>query len=284
MLIDVALPLSLAFIMFSLGVGLTLGDFARVLVMPKAALTGIVMQIIALPIIAYVALTIFPLPGALAFGVMLLALSPGGVTSNVLTMIAKGNVALSITLTTLVSLFAVISVPILAAWAAVTFLGEAAPEISVTKLALQMFAITAVPVALGVLLRRLAENLADRIEGPASKLSVALLAIIVLAALATNWQLFVDNIFILGPLLIGLNLVLLAVGLLVAYLLGLSGPDRLAISIELGVQNATVGITLAGLIAGTLGISEFALPSAVYGITMYFVTIPAIWVMRRMVT
>lgn len=283
MLLDVALPLSLAFIMFSLGVGLTFADFGRVLQLPGAVFAGLVMQIAVLPIVAFVALQIVSLPAALAFGVMLLALSPGGVTSNVLTSIAKGNVALSITLTTIVSLLSAITVPILAAWSAVTFLGEAAPEINITKLALTMFAITAVPVAIGVMVRRLAEGFADIIENPASKLSVILLGVIVIAALATNWQLFVDNVLILGPLLVGLNITLLALGLLVAYLLGLSGPDRLCISIELGVQNATVGITLAGLIAASAGLSEYALPSAVYGITMYLVTIPAIFVMRRIV-
>ncbi|WP_319824493.1 bile acid:sodium symporter family protein [Thalassovita sp.] len=280
MLIDVALPLSLAFIMFSLGYGLTFADFGRVLMMPRAVMVGIIMQVGALPVVAYLLLLVLDLPPALAFGVMLLAFCPGGVSSNILTKMAGGNVALSITLTAVVSLMAVVTVPVLVSLAAGQFLGAAAPAIDVTGIALSMFAITAIPVLLGLLLRYVFSDFADRTEPAVSALAVVLFVVIVVAALATNWDLFTANIGSLGPVLIVLNAVLLLLGVLVARALGLSGGDGLCISVEMGVQNAALGITVAGLVAGTGGIPEFAVPAALYGITMYVVTIPGMFALR----
>lgn len=281
MLIDVGLPLSLAIIMFSLGFGLTLADFGRVLSIPKAAITGIVCQVILLPVIAYTALFVVNLPPALAFGVMLLAFCPGGVTTNILTKLAGGNVALSITLTAVVSLLSVLTVPILVSWAAGAFLAEAAPDIDVTGIAITMFAITAVPVIIGMVVRSLATDFAQRTERGVSILATVLFVVIIVAALATNWDLFVANIGTLGPILVVFNIVLLALGVLVSRVMGLTGSDGLSISIEMGVQNGTLGIAVAGLVAQTSGIPEFALPAAVYGITMYIVTIPGMYILRR---
>lgn len=282
MLIDIALPLSLAVIMFSLGLGLTLGDFARVATMPRAVLAGVAAQVIALPVIAYIILMVFDLPPAMAFGVMILSFCPGGVTSNILARLGGGNVALSITLTAVVSLLSVLTVPVLVAWAAGRFLGAEAPAIDVTSIAVAMFAITAVPVLLGLGFRAALTGLAERIEGGVSTLAMILFVVIVVAALATNWTLFVENVMVLGPLLVLLNVVLLLVGVLVARVLALGGGDAVAISVELGVQNAALGIAVAGLVAQAGGISEYAVPAAVYGITMYLVSIPGMLLLRRM--
>lgn len=281
MLIDVALPLSLAIIMFSLGFGLTFADFGRVLTMPKAVVIGVAMQVVAVPLVAFVLVSFTNLPPALAFGVMLLSFSPGGVTSNILTKLAGGTVALSITLTAVVSLLSVLTVPALSGWAATTFLGSAAPEINVTAIGMSMFVITAIPVAIGVLLRFVAPTFADTNERRVSALALVLFVVIVVAALATNWGMFVEHIDGLGPVLMALNATLLVLGVAVARMLGLSGADGMCISVEMGVQNATLGIAVAGLIAQTGGIPEFAIPSAVYGITMYIVTIPGMFILRR---
>ncbi|MDV4145800.1 bile acid:sodium symporter family protein [Shimia sp. FJ5] len=281
MLLDVALPLSLAFIMFSLGYGLTFADFGRVLAVPKAALAGMVLQIVVVPLVAYLGLQLFDLPPALAFGVMILAFCPGGVTSNILTKLAGGTVALSITLTAVVSLLSVLTVPVLVGWAAKTFLGDGAETINVTAIAVSMFAITTVPVLLGLLIRFLAEDFARRSEALVSNIALVLFVVIVVAALATNWGLFVENIARLGPLLVALNAVLLVLGMVVARVIGLGGADGICISIEMGVQNAALGITVAGLVAQVGGIPEFAVPAAVYGITMYIVTIPGMFLLRK---
>ncbi|WP_204113416.1 bile acid:sodium symporter family protein [Shimia biformata] len=282
MLIDVFLPLSLAFIMFSLGFGLTFADFGRVLTMPRAVLVGMAGQVIVLPAIAYVLLMFADLPPALAFGVMILSFCPGGVTSNILTKLAGGNVALSITLTAVVSLLSVLTVPVLVGWASGAFLGADAPVINVAAIGFSMFAITAIPVAIGVLLRFAVTEFAERTEPRISLIAMVLFVVIVIAALVTNWDLFLANIGTLGPLLIVMNLVLLVLGILIARVLGLAGGDGLCISVEMGVQNAALGITVAGLVAQTGGIPEFAVPAALYGITMYFVTIPGMFVLKAL--
>nr|WP_319947786.1 bile acid:sodium symporter family protein [uncultured Shimia sp.] len=280
MLLDVALPLSLAFIMFSLGYGLTFSDFGRVLAVPKATCVGILSQIVVVPLVAFGCLQLVSLPPELAFGVMILAFCPGGVTSNILTKLAGGTVALSITLTAVVSLLSVLTVPVLIGWASETFLGAAAMDINVTAIALSMFAITAVPVALGLLVRFVASDIAAQTESTVSTVATGLFVVVLLAALATNWQVFISNLSHLGPVLIGMNVVLLVLGVGISRLLGLSGSDGICISIEMGVQNAALGITVAGLVAQTGGIPEFAVPAAVYGITMYLVTLPALVLLK----
>lgn len=282
MLLEVALPLSLAIIMLSLGVGLTLADFARVLTMPKAVAAGLTFQILGLPILAFILLMIFPLPPALAFGVMLLSFCPGGVTSNMLTKLSGGTVALSVTMTAIASLIAIIAVPLLVAWSAQAFLAEAAPPVNITSIAIAMFLITAVPVVLGMLLRHFAPSAADKIEPILSVLALILFVVIIIAALALNWQMFTDSIVTLGPLLFTFNIIAIGIGLALARLLGLSGGDAKSIAIELGVQNGTLGITVAGLLSVSGELATYAIPSAIYGIVMYVVTIPALILMRRM--
>lgn len=281
MLIEVALPLSLAVIMFSLGVGLTFADFSRVIQMPRSVLTGLVLQIAGVPALAFALLMVIEMPPVLAFGIMILSFSPGGVTSNMLTKLAGGTVALSITLTAMVSLLSVLTVPILVAWAARWFLEDAAPMINVTGIAIAMFLITTLPVLLGLMLRRYAGALAKRIEPALSKFAIVLFVVILLAALITNWNAFLDNLPTLGPVLAALNILALGLGVFVARMLVLGEADATCISIELGVQNATVGITVSGLVTVGAGLSEYALPSAVYGIIMYLITLPAICLMRR---
>jgi len=280
-LLQVFLPLSLAFIMFSLGLGLTTADFARVFRQPRAFVAGVIAQIIVLPVTAYIILRFSSVEGALAVGVMILAFSPGGVTSNIMTKLAGGAVAVSISLTAVVSLLAVITVPLLTAWAADTFMGTAAPDINVTSLAISMFAITAVPVAIGVAVRHFAARVADRVESIISIIATVLFVVIVVGALAANWSIFVDSIGKLGPVLVILNIVLLLLGYGVASLLKLPDDERIAVAIETGVQNATLGITVGSLIAeAATGLPPFSLPSGVYGITMYVVTLPFVFWMK----
>lgn len=282
-LINVVLPLSLAVIMFSLGIGLTGADFARVVQRPRAFAIGAVSQVLLLPLAAFAVVQLFGLSGAWAVGLMLLALCPGGVTSNMLSKLARGDVALSVSLTAVISLLSILSVPLLAAWAVGYFMAAAAPQVSVTGLALAMFVITTLPVALGVAVRRFAPGFAQRADRPLAALATGLFVLIVLAALAGNWALFVSNLPHLGPALITLNVALMLLGMALARLAGLSVPEGKTISIETGVQNATLGITLAALISGqSEGFSTMALPSAVYGITMYLVALPFLaWFRRR---
>jgi len=281
LLLTLGLPLSLAVIMASLGLGLTLADFARVLRAPRAFVVGLLAQMALLPLVAFALLQLVALPPELAFGVMILAVCPGGVTTNMLTRLAGGDVALSVSLTGVVSLASVATVPLLVGWSSAHFLGAAAGAVNVGGIALSMAAITAVPVMLGMLVRHLAPGFTARIEPTAFRLATALFAVVIVVALAANWTLFRESIATLGPLLVAMNLVLLGAGFWLARVAGLGRAEARAISIEAGVQNGTLGITVAGLIAVGGGLGAAAIPSAVYGITMYLVTLPIVWVFRR---
>lgn len=277
-LITVFLPLALAIIMFSLGLGLTLDDFRRVIVAPKAFGIGALSQIVVLPVVAYAVVLLFRLPAELAVGLMILSFCPGGVTSNILTKFARGDLALSISLTGVVSLVSVVTVPLLVAFAADHFMGVEAPPVNVTSLAVAMFAITALPVVLGMAVRHFAPGLTGRIEIFVERLAVILFVIVVVGALAANWTLFVDNLAVLGPAVVVLNAVLLAIGLGLARLFALDGKQATAISIETGIQNATLGITVGSLIVEQVSaLPPFSLPSGVYGITMYVVSLPFVF-------
>jgi len=282
-LVNVVLPLSLAIIMFSLGIGLTLADFKRVAERGWVFGIGAACQIIFLPIMAYLIISLFALTGALAAGVMLIALCPGGVTSNVVTRLAGGDVALSVSLTALISLVSIFTVPVMIGWAVVHFMGADAPDISVTTLAFAMFLLTMLPVILGMVLRYVATPLADRIEPVLIKIASVLFVLIILAAIASNWALLVANAGTLGPALMALNLSTMVGGLLIATALGLTLRERKTISIEVGIQNGSLGITLAPLIVGASnGIPTIGLPSAMYGVIMYITAIPfVLWLKGR---
>jgi BASS family bile acid:Na+ symporter len=282
-LLTVFLPLALAIIMFSLGLGLTPADFRRVLLQPKAFAVGAASQLLIIPLVAYVLVLLFGLPQELAVGLMILSLCPGGVTSNVLTKYGKGDLALSISLTGVISLVAVVTVPFLVAFFARHFMGLEAPAVDVTALGLSMFLITAVPVILGMLVRGLASGFAQKIEGGVEKLALALFVVVVVGAIATNWRLLMDNLLVLGPAAVILNVVLLALGLMLARLFSLNRAEATAISIETGIQNATLGITVGSLIVEqAAALPPFSLPSGVYGITMYLVSVPFVMWRRRL--
>ncbi|WP_299656409.1 bile acid:sodium symporter family protein [uncultured Tateyamaria sp.] len=282
-LINVVLPLSLAIIMFSLGVGLTLADFTRVLKAPAAFAIGAFSQVIVLPVAAFATVMVFDLPAEIAVGFMLLSFCPGGVTSNMVSKLAKGDVALSVSLTAVISLLSLLTVPGLTALTVEWFLGGSALDVSIASLTIAVFLITTLPVAIGVTLRHFAPSIAQAIDGTLSIIATVLFVIIVVAALAGNWAIFIDNLSALGPALILLNVVLLLLGLGLARVVSLGWQQAKTVSIETGIQNATLGITLAALISGQSdGFSTMALPSAVYGITMYLVAAPFVaWYRSR---
>lgn len=269
--------------MLSLGIGLTLSDFQRVAERGWAFVIGAVFQILIVPLTAYLVIILFGLSGQIAAGVMLLAFCPGGVTSNVVARLANGDVALSVSLTAVISLLSIFTIPFLVGWAVVHFMGADAPEVSVTSLAIAMFLITALPVAIGMCLRRFAPAFSNKVESKLVALASVLFVVIVLAALASNWDVFLANIGSLGPALLSMIVLLMLAGLGVASLVGLTWRERKTISIEVGIQNGTLGVTLAPLIVGIgSGIPEIGLPSAVYGILMYVVALPFVaWLRTR---
>ncbi len=276
------MPAALAAIMFTLGLGLTVADFERVARRPKAFAVGAVSQMMVIPVIAYGVAMLFRLPPDLALGLMILSFCPGGVTSNILTKYARSDVALSISLTGIISLAAVITVPFMVAIFAEHYLGVEARSIDITSLGISMFVISAVPVIFGMSVRSHAPEFALRIEPPLSVLSFVLLASVVLAAIADNWSHFVASVATLGPAMLCLSGLLIAIGLAIARLFALSRSEATAISIETGIQNSALGVTVGTLIAEQAGgLPPYSLPSGVYGIVMYLVCIPFVLWRRR---
>ena len=284
-LISVVLPLGLAFIMFTLGVGLTPADFARVGQRPLAFFIGALNQSILLPLVTFICVLAFGIRAEMAVGFMILAACPGGVTSNVISKLAKGDVALSVSLTAVISLASVVTVPLILGLSMGYFMGDAAPEIDITKTAVTMFALTVVPVTLGLGARAMAPAAMTRAEPKLSAVATILFAVIVLAALAANWALFVENIVVIGPALLVLLAALTTIGFVVPRLLGRLVTEAKTISVETGVQNSTLGIAVAAIIVGGEGgFTAYALPSAVYGILMYLIILPVVLKYRRIGT
>ena len=283
MIIDIILPLSLVFIMFTLGIGLTIEDFKNILREPKAFGLGIINQMILLPIVAFFIVSIIKLPNEMAVGMMILACCPGGVTSNIITKLAKGDTALSISYTAVVSIASVITLPLIVGFSMQHFLESNAPTINIFSLGLTMFLITTMPVTIGLYINTKYQNITVPFLPIANKISTVLFIIIVIGALASEWDLFIKNLNILGPTILTLIIIMLFIGYNSALWFGISKKKAITISIESGIQNATVGITIGGLILnqGT-GLSILSLPSGVYGILMYLVCLPFVfWFIKR---
>ncbi len=268
--------------MFSLGLGLTLGDFQRIFTMPRAVLTGAVCQILIVPIIAFLMVTLIKPPAEIAVGIMILSFCPGGVVSNIMTKLAGGTVALSITLTATISLLSVLTLPIFVNLAAHHFMNDSAPTINTLTLGLTMFAITAFPASIGIAFRHYAPARAIAIEPIIVRVANTLFVLIVLASIASGWDLLVANFLKLGPSLIAINIILFGIGLFAASLAKLHQRDRICIAIETGFQNSALGITIGSLVAASAaGVSAFSLPSGVYGVTSYAVAFPFILWARK---
>jgi len=279
-IIDVVLPVSLAFIMFSLGIGLTLEDFSLIFREPKAFGIGMANQMVVLPLMGFAVATLAGLEGEMAVGLIILACCPGGVTSNIITKLARGDTALSISYTAVVSVVTVISLPIIVGLSMDHFMGGSNADFEVLGLGLQMFVLTALPVALGMGFRSYRSDWADTIEGGVSRAAAVLFVIIVLAAIASEWDTLMDNIGTLGPAVIGLNVIMLTIGYQSAKMLDLEAVRATTVAIESGIQNASVGITVGGLIMAPAAgetLSTLSLPSGVYGVLMYIVTLPFVW-------
>ena len=187
MIIDIILPLSLIFIMFSLGLGLKVQDFKNIMNNPKAFIIGIVNQMIVLPIVAFLIIIMFNLPSNLAVGIMILSCCPGGVTSNILTKLAKGDTALSISCTAVASLLTVITLPLIVGFSVTYFMGNNAPPINIILLGLTMFVISTMPVLLGLYINTKFANISNLFTPISNKISSFLFVIIVIGALASEW-------------------------------------------------------------------------------------------------
>ena len=276
--VDVVLPLALAFIMFALGLGLTLDDFARVARQPKDFLVGALSQIVLLPLVAFALVSVWTLPPELALGVMIIAAAPGGVTSNILTAFARGDVALSISLTAVISLLSVVTIPLVVVVAYAQLIGGDAGDVSVTSTAISVFLIVTVPVILGLLVRRFAEGFAIRLE-PAARQISAVLFVLVLAGAIFQERNNIANYFAqAGLVTLALNVAMMVLAYALARLFASGLRQRIAISIECGLQNGTLAIAVAALLFGG-GLA--AVPAATYSLIMFATALVFIAFLRR---
>ncbi|MBR38692.1 MAG: bile acid:sodium symporter [Dehalococcoidia bacterium] len=283
MIIDIFLPLSLVFIMFTLGLGLTSSDFTNLIYKPKPFFIGIMNQMLILPLVAFIIISTLGITKEVAVGMMILASCPGGVTSNMITKLAQGDTALSISYTAVISILTIFTLPIITGVSMNHFMGADAPPLNILSLGLTMFFITAVPVGIGMLVRSKKKSFADTFDPTATRISTVLFVIIILGALASEWDTFVNNFFQLGPAIVLLIVIMLFVAYTSSNWLKMNKKQSITVAIESGIQNGTVGITVGNLILNpTSGLSILSIPSGVYSILMYFICLPFVfWYVRN---
>ncbi|WP_341909505.1 bile acid:sodium symporter family protein [Ferrovibrio terrae] len=263
----ILLPAILAFIMFTLGLGLTLADFVRIVRQPRALLVGVLCHFILLPVICFLLIKAFGLSGTFAIGFMILAACPTGTTSNLLTYIARGDVALAVSFTAVASVATIFTLPPIVIWSMQHFSGAAQTvSVPVGLMMGQIFLMLGVPVGLGMLVRHRWSAGALRWEPRATRLAAILFILIVLGAVAKNWALLRDNLGSLAGFALTLNLVMLACGFAVAGLAKLSRRQSVTLGIETAIQNATLAIVIASTV---LQDDALAIPGGLYGVLMY---------------
>ncbi|MGN8553858.1 UNVERIFIED_CONTAM: bile acid:sodium symporter family protein [Microbacterium sp. SLM126] len=267
-LTTIGLPVALGIIMFGLGLSLTLGDFARVLKQPKAVIVALLCQLILLPAICFGLVLAFQLPPVLAVGMMMLAASPGGTTANLYSHLFRGDVALNISLTAVNSVISVITLPLITNFA-IAYFDPFDDELGMQwAKVLEVFAIVLVPVAIGMVVRRLWPTFAKAMDKPVRIASVIILVVVIAGAVASNWTLLVENFARLSIITIVFCLISLTVGYLVPRLLRVGKRQAIAASFEIGIHNATLAIVIAQTV---LNSTELSLPAAVYGVLMFFI-------------
>ena len=276
---DVVLPLALAFIMLALGLGLTFDDFVRVARHPRDFAVGAASQIVVLPAVAFLLASVWPMAPELALGLMIIAAAPGGVTSNLLTSFARGDVALSISLTAVISLLSVITIPLVVVFAYGHFIGEQAmQDITVADTAISVFLIVTVPVTIGLLVRRYAGRFALRIEPAARAVSAVLFVLVLAGAIYQERENLVTYYSQAGLATLALNVLMMAIAYLLARLFATGVKQRTAIAIECGLQNGTLAIAIAVLLFGG-GLAT--VPAATYSLTMFVTALILVALLRR---
>ena len=274
-------PLGLALIMLGLGLSLTIQDFKRVINIPKDFLVGFISQLILLPVIALLIALLLKLPAELAIGLMLIACAPGGVTSNVLTKFADGDVALSITLTAVVSLISIVSVPFIMFVSIDFFEIEIVKEISMTGIALKMFLVVTVPVIIGMIIRHFAENFIISRAKLFQRLSILLFAIVFIAIYVSEWEHIVMFITRAGAIALILNLTMMVLSFYIAKFFISGAAQQRTISIECGLQNGTLALFVGTQIFGETALLTYMVPTAAYALIMMLTSLFFIYILRK---
>jgi BASS family bile acid:Na+ symporter len=263
----VLLPLALAIVMLGMGLSLVPEDFKRITRYPKAVAVGTVCQVLLLPLIGALITLVVPMQPAIAVGLIVLAVCPGGPSSNLVTYLAKGDVALSVTLTAVSSIITVFTIPLFTNLALQYFLGKsAAIALPIGSTMLQIFLITLLPTAIGMAIRHQFPDTARRLEKQMSRFAVGLLALIIVLLLVREGSKLPGFLVQVGIGVVLLNLLAMLAGFLAGKLFRLSLAQQICIAIEVGIQNGTLAITIT---AGLLNNPDMAVPAAVYSLLMY---------------
>ena len=271
-------PVCLAIIMFGLGLGLTVADFKRVITIPRDFIIGFFGQVIILPIIAFILIHIISMPPEIALGVMVIAAAPGGVTSNILTKFANGDVALSVTLTAVVSLISVITVPLIV-YNSASFLGfEITKEISMINIAVKMFFVVTVPVIFGMIVRSLMTDFIVSKTLLIQRLSVILFLIVFISIWVEEWDRIISFITKAGLVAFILNITMIFIGYYMAKFLASGLEQRKCISLECGLQNGTLAVFVATQLWDDI---VFMVPTAAYALIMFVTSIIFVLIVRK---
>ena len=265
---QILLPISLAIIMFGMGLSLVSGDFTRLFTYPKAVLVGLCNQMMFLPLIGFAIVVLFGLNPSMAIGVMIISICPGGPTSNLITQVTRGNIGLSVTLTALSSLITVFTIPILLSKFIAYFSGDTdvVIQIPILETMLQILVITVIPVSIGMMIRKRREAFALRMEKPMRTASTVLFVIIFLIIIIANKDNLIQAMKEVGLPTLLLNLSTMGLGYLSAKLFGITGKSQISITIESGIQNGTLAFVIATTMLNNL---EMGLPTGAYSIWMF---------------
>jgi len=272
-------PIALALIMLGLGLGLTIRDFTRVISQPRDFFVGFVCQLILLPIIAFILIKIFNTPIELALGVMIIAAAPGGVTSNILTKFAGGDVALSISLTAIISLISIFSVPFIVFKSADLFqISYISKDISMMGISLKMFLVVTLPVVVGMLIRRFATNFITSKTKIIQKISIILFVIVFLAIWIEEWDKIVSFLVRAGTITLTLNVIMMVVGYYVAKILASGAEQRKCISLECGLQNGTLAVFVSTQLFDDI---VYLVPTAAYALIMFITSLAFVYIVKK---
>ena len=277
----VFLPLALFIIMLGMGLGLTLDDFKRVLVEPKAVIIGLIAQLIMLPVVGFFLASIFPLDPELAVGLMILTACPGGSTSNMVTYLVKGNIALSITLTAISSLITVFTIPLVVNFSMANFMGqEVAIRLPFVKTVVQIAVITLIPITISMLLHRYMPKFAMTVEKGVKWLSLFFLGLIIVGLLLKERDNVASFFLQVGGVTLTLNILTMALGYGLTTWSNLDKASSKSITLEVGIQNGTLAIAIASA-PTLLNMPTMAIPAAIYSLTMFATSAIFGWLLKK---
>lgn len=277
------LALSLIIIMFGMGLSLVLEDFKRIFVAPKAVLTGLTNQLILLPAVGFALISFVSVPPEIAIGLIILAACPGGPTSNLITHLAKGDLALSVSLTAITSFITLLTIPFIINLGLQMVLGSDTPiQLNIVQTIIQVFAIVIIPVTLGMVVKAKREAFATRMEKPVRIASAVVFVLVLLGVIIKEIDNLIPYFQAAGVITLLLNISTMGLGLLAARLMKLPIKQGVSISIESGIQNGTLAITIATVL---LSNTTYAIAPAVYSLIMFFTGgLLIFWSLKRQAT